>query len=89
MTGNPQLQRFKDITSHGFTVPRLVWIDYSMILLDHERRTANMMDLTLVVGLNANPLRRPPVVLPVVLPGMVPGAIMLDLITIAGTGIRT
>ena len=89
MTGNCRLQRFKDITSHGYTIPRLLGIDYSMILLDHARRTTDMMDVTSAVGLNANPLRRPPVVLNVVLPAMVPGAVMLALITIASTGIRT
>ena len=47
-----------------------------------------MMDVTLAVGLNANPLRKLPMVLTVILPAMVPGAVMLNLITIAGTGIR-
>jgi hypothetical protein len=59
-----------------------------MILLDHARQTANMMDVTLAVGLNANPLRKLPMVLTVILPAMVPGAVMLNLITIAGTGIQ-
>jgi len=43
----------------------------------------------MAVGLNAKSLRRPPVVSTVVLPMMVPGAVMLGLITIADSGIRT
>jgi hypothetical protein len=89
MAGTRRLQRFKDIISHGYTVLRLLGIACSMIMLDHARRTAALMDMTTAVGLNANPLRRPPVVPTVVLPAMVPGAVMLGLITIADTGIWT
>jgi hypothetical protein len=60
-----------------------------MIMLVHARRTAALMDVTTATGLNANPLRRPPVVPTIALPVMVPEAIMLGLITIAGTGIQT
>jgi hypothetical protein len=89
MAGTHRLQRFKDITYHRYTVLRLFGIACHMIMQDHARRTAALTDVTTVGGLNATPLRTPPVIPTVVLAAMVPGAVMLGLITIAGTGIRT
>jgi len=89
MAGTRRLQRFKDITSHGYSVLRILGIACSMIMLVHTCRTAALMNVTTAVGLNADPLRRPPVVSTIAQPAMVPGAGMLGLITIAGTGIRT
>jgi hypothetical protein len=43
----------------------------------------------MAVGINASPLRTPTVVSTVALPAMAPGAVMLGLITIAVSGIRT
>jgi hypothetical protein len=88
MAGTCRLQRFKDITSHRYSVLRILGIACSTVLLGHTRRTAASMDV-MAVGLNANPLRRPTVVSTVALPEMVPRAGMLGLITIAGSGIRT
>ena len=89
MAGTRRLQQFKDIPSHGYSVLRLLGIACSMILQDHARKTAALIDVTTAVGLNANPRRRTPVVQTNVLPVMVPGAVMLGLITIADTGIWT
>jgi hypothetical protein len=88
MDGTGRLQRFRDIISLGYSVLRILGIACSTVLLAHTHRTAALMDVT-AVGLNANPLRRPPVVSTVVLPTMVPGADMLGLITIAYSDIRT
>jgi len=88
MDSTRQLQRFRDITSLGDSVLRILGIACSTIRLAHTRQTATLMDVT-AVGLNDKPLRRPPVVSTVVLPTMVPGAAMLSLITIADSEIRT
>ena len=85
MDSTRQLQRFRDITSLGYSVLRILGIACSMVRLAHTRRTAALMDVT-AEGLNTNPLRKPPVVSTFVLPTMVPGAAMLGLITIADSG---
>ena len=78
-----------DFTSHGYSVLRILGIACSPVLLAHTRRTAALMMDVMAVGLNAYPLRTPPVVSTVALPAMVPGAGMLGLITIAASGTRT
>jgi hypothetical protein len=88
MAGTRRLLRFKNFTSHGYSVLRFLGIACSPVLLAHTRRTAALMDV-MAVGLNASPLRTPTVVSTVALPAMAPGAGMLGLITIAASGIRT
>jgi hypothetical protein len=99
MAGTRRLLRFKVFTSHGFSVLRLIGIACSPVLLAHTRRTAALMGVMAVglnalmdvmaVEINASPLRTPTVVSTVALPAMAPGAVMLGLITIAVSGIRT
>jgi hypothetical protein len=94
MAGTRRLRRFKVITYHGYTVLKLLGIACRMIMQHLARWTAALMAVT-AVELNTFPLRRPPVIPPViliptvVLTAMVPEVVMLGLITIAGTGIRT